>query len=120
MHCYRDGGPHIPIAWSRSFKISTTRLQGATVMTKPIDDPIVSGRRLGGKARFLALLRYGAWLEVAIDELATAIIMRRLARSRPEHDAMTEGRETFPTARFLDLLRFSRATDAGLMKGRRK
>src|SRR5215472_2317910 len=63
MHCYRDGGPHIPIAWSRSFKISTTRLQGATVMTKPIDDPIVSGRRLGGKARFLALLRYGAWLE---------------------------------------------------------
>ena len=103
-----------------SFKISTTRLQGATVMTKPIDDPIVSGRRLGGKARFLALLRYGAWLEVAIDELATAIIMRRLARSRPEHDAMTEGRETFPTARFLDLLRFSRATDAGLMKGRRK
>ena len=63
-----------------------------------------------GKARFLALLRYGAWLEVAIDELATAIIMRRLTRPRPEHDAMTEGRETFPTARFLDLLRFSRAT----------
>ena len=66
------------------------------------------------------LVRYGAWLEVAIDELATAIIMRRLARSRPEHDAMTEGRETFPTARFLDLLRFSRATGAGLMKGSRK
>ena len=89
-------------------------------MTKPIEDPIVSSRRLGGKARFLALPPVRGAAAGLHRELSTAIIMRRLARSRPEHDAMTEGRETFSTARFLDLLRFSRATDAGLMKGRRK
>ena len=94
--------------------------KGATVMTKPIDDPIVSSRQLGGKARFLAFPPVRGAAAGLHRELSTAIIMRRLARSRPEHGAMTEGRETFPTAWFLDLLRFSRTTGAGLMKGSRK